>query len=211
MSDLLAAIERARTGDLAAFEEVYRALSGPLLSYLRTRVRAREDAEDLLAQVFLEAMRGVGRFRGGVAEFRAWLFRIGRDRAIDLARRAARRPEDSLDAATGRPSAETTDAQALAMIERERVWQAVAALPEAQREVIALRLASGLSGAEIAAVLGKGINAIKALQHRALQNLARTLGTELDEPGATGTSGRGGGIPGHPGPALSSSSEDAHA
>lgn len=183
IDDLRPAVERAQAGDLSAFGEIYRILSAPLLSYLRTQVRNREDAEDLLGQIFIEAMRGIDRFEGGPGEFRAWLFRIGRDRAIDLARRLARRPEDPLETAPVRPADTLTDRTALKAIEREQVWQAVARLPEAQREVIALRLGAGLSGTEIAKILGKQINAIKALQHRALQNLARMLGTDRDEPG----------------------------
>lgn len=49
-------------------------------------------------------------------------------------------------------------------------------LPADQRRAIALRLAAGLSATEIARVLGKRRGAVKALQHRALQNLARELG-----------------------------------
>ncbi len=181
-SDLDIAVQRVRAGEMAAFADIYQHLSGPLLSYLMTQVRRRDDAEDLVGQVFLEAMRGIERFEGRSAEFRSWLFRIARDRAIDLARRQARRPEDPLESAGDRPAEGTGETQALARIERQRIWAAVARLPDAQREVIVLRLASGLSSAEIAQVLGKQVNAIKALQHRALGNLARDLQDESGVP-----------------------------
>lgn len=176
--DPAAALERALGGDRTAFEDLYRAYAGPLLSFLSTQVRRSEDAEDLVGQVFLEAMRGIGRFEGDAAAFRAWLFRIGRDRATDLGRRQTRRPEEPLEAAGDAPAEQGTEDQALAALERRRVWEAVAELPDAQREVIALRLGSGLSSSEIAEVVGKDVNAVKALQHRALGNLARALGKQ---------------------------------
>ncbi|HVL88893.1 MAG TPA: sigma-70 family RNA polymerase sigma factor [Actinomycetota bacterium] len=179
--DPAAALGRVLAGDRNGFEDLYRVYAGPLLSFLATQVRRTEDAEDLVGQVFLEAMRGIDRFEGDAAAFRAWLFRIGRDRATDLGRRQSRRPEEPLEAAGDAPAEQGTEEQALAALERRRVWEAVAALPDAQREVIALRLGSGLSSGEIAEVVGKDVNAIKALQHRALGNLAKTLGKQMPQ------------------------------
>lgn len=170
------ALERARAGDGDALADVYRALSGPLLSYLATQVRRREDAEDLVGEVFVAVVRDVARFEGDATGFRAWVYRIATNRAIDHARRVSRRPEAPLAEADERPDPADPEEQAIARAERERVWRAVRGLPEQQRRVIGLRLAAGLTSAEIAAVLGKGLGAVKAIQHRALRNLARSLG-----------------------------------
>lgn len=174
---LAEAVARACAGEKRAFEDIYRVLAGPVHSYLLTQVRRREDAEDLTGQVFLEAMRGIRGFSGGASDFKAWLFRIAHNRAVDLARRHARRPEDPLEAAARVPDPAATDDRALDAIERERVWRAVGALPELQRRVLVLRLGSGLNSSEIARVLGKRTGAVKALQRRALAGLARTLGS----------------------------------
>lgn len=172
------ALARATAGDRSAFEDLYRMYSGPLLSFLATQTRRIEDAEDLVGQVFLEAMKGIGRFSGDAAGFRSWLFRIGRDRAIDLGRAQSRRPEDPLESAGEVPAPGGTEHEAIASIERSRLWAAVRSLPPAQREVIALRLGAGLSSSEIAGIVGKDANAIKALQHRALGSLGRLLGAQ---------------------------------
>ncbi len=169
------AVARAIAGDGRAFEEIYRALSGPLYSYLSNQVRRREDAEDLTGQVFLEAMRGVRTFSGDSAAFKGWLFRIAHNRAVDLARRLARRPEATLAEAETLPDIIETEDRAIARVAQARVWQAVRALPEQQRRVITLRLAAGLSAREIAAALGKRVGTVKALQHRALVTLSKTL------------------------------------
>jgi len=177
------AVARAIAGDGRAFEDIYRALSGPVYSYLTTQVRRREDAEDLTGQVFLEAMRGVRAFTGDSSAFRGWLFRIAHNRAVDLARRLSRRPEASLEEAETIPEILGTEDRALSGVAYTRVWQAVQALPEQQRRVITLRLGAGLSAREIADALGKRIGTVKALQHRALVTLSRTL---KDLEGSTG-------------------------
>jgi RNA polymerase sigma-70 factor (ECF subfamily) len=177
------AVARAIAGDGRAFDEIYRALSGPVYSYLATQVRRREDAEDLTGQVFLEAMRGVRTFSGDSSAFRGWLFRIAHNRAVDLARRLARRPEANLDEAEAIPDEVLTEDRALKGVAFAQVWRAVNALPEQQRRVIVLRLGAGLTGREIAEVLGKRLGTVKALQHRALVTLAKTL---KDLEGATG-------------------------
>lgn len=174
--DLEDALSRARAGDTDAFADLYRALSGPLYSYLLTQVRRREDAEDLVGEVFLGAMRDLPRFAGDASGFRAWLYRIATNRAIDLARRSRRRREEPLDEALEEAAVDDTAADAIGRADRARLWEAVGALSEQQRRVVALRLAAGLSTAEIARVVGKRPGAVKAIQHRALQNLARALG-----------------------------------
>jgi RNA polymerase sigma-70 factor (ECF subfamily) len=183
MDELSDALARARAGDRNAMAELYRAYAGPLLAYLITQVRRREDAEDLLGEVFMSAMRDLGRFEGDVGGFRAWLYRVASNRAVDLARRNARRPEDPLDVAFERPGDADPASDALGRLDRERLWRAVMALPEEQRRVVALRLAGGLSAPEIAEVVGKPVGAVKALQHRALVNLTKAFGKPY--PGAS--------------------------
>jgi RNA polymerase sigma-70 factor, ECF subfamily len=179
-SSLDDAVARAIAGDGTAFEEIYRTLSGPVFSYLSNQVRRREDAEDLTGQVFLEAMRGVRTFKGDASAFKGWLFRIAHNRAVDLARRLARRPEATLEEADALPDVVDTEERALAYVASSRVWQAVRSLPEQQRRVITLRLGAGLSAREIAAALGKRVGTVKALQHRALVTLSKVL-KDLEE------------------------------
>ena len=182
MIDLQSALERAQAGDAGGMADLYRAYSGPLLAYLVTQVRRREDAEDLLGEVFLQAMRDVLRFEGTLSGFRAWLYRIATNRAVDLARRNQRRPEEPLDVASEQAGSADPAGEALGRVEGERLWQAVRALPEAQRQVVSMRLAGGLSAPEIAEAVGKPVGAVKALQHRALVNLTRALGAYPPEP-----------------------------
>lgn len=177
-----AAFRRARAGDRAAFETLYQQFAGPLLGYLVSQAGNRQDAEDLLAEVFLAALKDIHRIEGDAGGFKAWLYRVATNRAIDLARRSRRRTEeplaeDLLDPVDLQEQVEAADRKA-------RIWQAVMALPDEQRRVVAMRLTSDLPAAEIAAIVGKTPGAVKALQHRALVNLAKALGAPYpDEPG----------------------------
>jgi len=181
MEHLQDALVRAQAGDKDAVAELYHAYAGPLLAYLTTQVRRREDAEDLLGEVFVSAMRDLSRFEGTISGFRAWLYRIASNRAVDLARLNTRRAEEPLAVAVERPGDADPAAEALGRVDRESLWRAVRALPEAQREVVAMRLAGGLSAAEIAEAIGKPVGAVKALQHRALVNLTKALGGPYPE------------------------------
>lgn len=182
------AVARARAGEGRAFDEIYRILSGPVYSYLVTQTRRREDAEDLTGQVFLEAMRGIRGFTGDASAFKGWLFRIAHNRAVDLARRLARRREASLEEAEGLPELLGTEERAITGVAVQRVWEAIQGLPEQQRRVLVLRLGAGLTAREIAEALDKRIGTVKALQHRALNSLAtalRDLGDATDRPPQT--------------------------
>jgi RNA polymerase sigma-70 factor (ECF subfamily) len=182
------AVARARSGDGRAFDEIYRILAGPVFSYLITQTRRREDAEDLTGQVFLEAMRGIRGFTGDASAFRGWLFRIAHNRAVDLARRLARRREESLEEAEGVAELLGTEERAIAGVAVQRVWKAIESLPEQQRRVLVLRLGAGLTAREIAEALDKRIGTVKALQHRALNSLSRALrdlGDATDRPPPT--------------------------
>ena len=150
-------------------------MAGPLLGFLVTQTRNREDAEDLLGEVFLAAVKDIGRFSGDASGFKAWLYRIATNRSIDLARRRGRRPEHALPEDLLDP--DDLQEQVERAGRRTEVWRAVMALPDEQRRVIALRLTSDLPAAEIADLLGKTTGAVKALQHRAMANLAKALGS----------------------------------
>lgn len=180
--DLDEALRLAKRNDPRGMAALYEALSGSLLAYLRVQVRIPEDAEDVLGQVFYEAIRDLDRFSGDASGFRVWLFRIAHHRAVDLGRKLTRRGEAPLTDAEDREAPDDPEREAIARLERARLWDAVRLLPEEQRKIITLRLAGGLSAGEIATIVGKRTGAVKALQHRALQNLARALGARRVPP-----------------------------
>lgn len=166
--------------DPQAWAELYERFSGPVLGFFVHQLRDHATAEDMTSEVFIEALRGAGRFRGDLADLRAWLFHIARNNLIDRYRQQRRNPTESLettgetDLARATPSIDPGDA-AIAALDRSRILDAVRALSPDQREVVLLRMSGGLTAPEIAAIVGKTTGAVKALQHRALVALALAL------------------------------------
>jgi RNA polymerase sigma-70 factor (ECF subfamily) len=170
-----AAIEAACTGDEAAFAVVWRALHPPLLRYLR--VRGDEAPEDLASETWMAVVRGLAGFEGGAAEFKAWLFTIARNRAIDHARARARRPRAvpvAEPVEMGRTEVEqSAEHHAVLNDATARALRLVASLPAMQAEMVMLRVVAGLDVADVARLLDKKPGTVRVTVHRALQALAR--------------------------------------
>lgn len=158
-------------GDEQAFAEIWRLLNPSVLRYLR--VREPGFAEDIAAETWLQVVRDLPRFAGGSPEFRSWIFTIARHRAIDAARARGVRPStptaEVIDIGTA-PSAEES---ALEQLDTEAALRLVASLPEAQAEMVMLRVVAGLSVADVAEIVGKKPGTVAVAVHRALKTLAR--------------------------------------
>ena len=168
-------IERAQRGDRAALSELYRRHVDAIYRYVHLRVGDPTVAEDLTAEVFLRALEGLGEYRYTGVPLIAWLYRIARARTADHWRRAGRYQEIELSdkiAATG----SDPEVIASARIERSDLVVVLRRLTDNQQQVIILRFVEEMSLAQAAAVMGKTVGAIKALQHRALASLARLMG-----------------------------------
>lgn len=171
--------------DPRAFAPLYERYLDPVYRYCYHRLRTRETAEDATSQVFYKALAGLGGFRTG--SFRAWLFTIAHNVVVDQVRRQPIiRPLDPFDDPPD--SALTPEELAIGVDERRALQRALADLTPDQQRVIELRMA-GLSGAEIAAVLGRNVTAIKMLQYRAIQKLRERLYCEPGNPERQTTNG----------------------
>lgn len=152
---------------------VYRDLAPTVLGYLRSqRVR---DPEDVLGEVFVQVARDLkrGRFKGDDAALRRWVFSIAHNRAVDAHRRHGRDrsipSDDVVDARIVDAPADPVDPELV---------EALAALSADQREVVLLRFVADLPLDAVARVTGRTTGAVKALQHRALENLRRAVSQE---------------------------------
>jgi len=138
-------IQRAAGGDRAAFGELYLRYARMVHAILLARVPPA-DAEDLVQDVFMAAMKRLGELRAAAA-FPAWLGAIARRRAVDHFRDGRRRAEFSLSTADDRRVPGGAD-QALITLDPLR------RLPEAYRETLIMRLVEGMTGPEIARQTG---------------------------------------------------------
>lgn len=168
-------VDAARAGDQAALAELYDLYFPRVYRYILARTGNPYDAEDLTEEVFLRMLDAIQRFQWRDVPFSAWLFRIAHNAVISQRRR---------DGARGRaaPLSEAlpVDAQGPEEVVESRltlneVMRAAQSLPEAQRQVIALRFAAGLSVAETAKAMGKGEGNVKVIQHKAIAKLREML------------------------------------
>ena len=175
----------AERGDTEALGRLIEAYRRPLRGYIARHAAGTEDAEECYQETWLRALRGLERFRRD--HFGAWLFRIARNWLIDEARR--KKPAASLDAPAGAEGettlGETVAAEGAGPDETSgrrdlgrRIRAAAEGLPEAQREVFWLRMETGLSFKEIAAVQGCPINTVLARMRRALGRMRELLADE---------------------------------
>lgn len=164
-------------GEPEALEDCYRAL-GPLVMSYVGRYVPRSDIEDVMQRVFYEVWRSHDRYDPDQS-LRGWVLGIARKRAIDHLRRR-RDSVVSIDAVreiTGDDGREIADRMAWA----DEVRAALLALPQLQREVIALAYYEGLTQSEIAAHLDLPLGTVKTRTSRGLQRLAALLESGRNE------------------------------
>ena len=162
---------RAGKGDAAAFGALYDRYVEAVYRYVFYRVRNDADAEDLVSDVFMRALRAIPRYEPRVA-FLAWLYRIARNAVIDRARRS--HTQISFEDALAHPGVDQVvepDATILALSDKEAVRGALAKLTPLQQEVIVLRFVEGYSTHEIADLVGKREGTVRGIQFRALEAL----------------------------------------
>ena len=168
-------IERARSGDHAAFGALVRRYSTDALRVATAIAGRDDDAEDAAQTAFVKAYGALGRFRAE-SPFRPWLMRIVANEAKNRRRSAGRRAALASRAARGpvlaAPSAEDT---ALRTYDSTRLLEAVAALDDRDRTVIAYRWFAQLSEAEMAEALQCAPGTVKSRLSRAMDRLRERM------------------------------------
>jgi RNA polymerase sigma-70 factor, ECF subfamily len=180
---LLTSLHAARLGNPVAFEAIYRTLTPRLKRYARGLVG--QDADDVVAEAWLQIVRDLAEFDGDWDAFRGWTTRIVRNRAIDHIRSSTRRHRraETLDVALDKPSTDDTEAAAAESISTAAAIELVATLPQDQAEAVLLRAVVGLDAKTAGDLLGKRPGAVRVSAHRGLKTLARRLDDALASAG----------------------------
>lgn len=169
-------VDAARTGDEAALSELYTGYFPRVYRYILARTGNTYDAEDLAEEVFMRMLDAIERFQWREAPFSAWLFRIAHNAVISQRRKDGARGR-SAPLSEGLPvDSQGPEELVESRLALNEIMQAAQRLPEAQRQVISLRFAAGLSVAETARVIGKGEGNVKVIQHKAIAKLREMMG-----------------------------------
>ncbi len=197
---------RCQEGDDLAFDELFTRYEAPTLALLCRLVGDRASAESLAQEAFLRIFRDADSYEHP-RRFSTWFFTIVRNLAKNELRYRQRHPAHSLE--EGPSDRRETDRPALidevraatrtplsSIVSKEvldRVHQAIAELPEAEREALILHRFSNLKYREIAEIVGTRLGTVRSRLHSALNRLRRSL-SDLEE---RFTGGRGPKRPGN--------------
>jgi RNA polymerase sigma-70 factor (ECF subfamily) len=160
---------QAAQSDPSRFAELYESNFNRVYAFVARRVKDREEAQDVTADVFHQALRNLGGFQWRGVPFAAWLLRIAANALADRWQRAARNVE--VPAEDGQIENEAGTAETAEVERRAMLFQLVDRLPDDQRLVVVRRFVEQKSIREIAQELGRSEGAVKQLQFRALETL----------------------------------------
>jgi RNA polymerase sigma-70 factor (ECF subfamily) len=166
-------VVRCQLGERAAFEELIRTRSGPLLRHIR-RIAGPQVAEDLAQEVWLRALRGIARLRDG-ARIGAWLFGIAHNVVMDHFRL---RPAVEDGAVLSDIAAEEPDCREAVL---GRLETELAELPVLEREMLTLFYLEDLSLNQIAAIQFVPLGTVKSRLSRARAMLRQAMTTQGED------------------------------
>jgi RNA polymerase sigma-70 factor (ECF subfamily) len=175
-----AAVARAKSGDREALRFLYVRYADNVYGYVRSIVRDEHEAEDITQQVFAKLMTVLVKYEDRSIPFSAWILRVARNVALDHTRQRRAIPCEEVRDVDAHNDADT--ARERAMILRD----ALASLPEDQREVLVLRHVVGLSPGEIAGRLHRTEPSVHGLHHRGRGALRTALVAMECEPTVAG-------------------------
>jgi RNA polymerase sigma-70 factor, ECF subfamily len=175
-------IEGALNGSLHAWEVLVRRYEGRVYNFSLRLTGNRDDAMDLMQEVFLGVYRNLERFRGE-SQFSSWLFRIAHNKAVDMARRRCASPIQDMDVdELPEPGSADTSPHSLLLAEQsnQQVQKMLASLNTELRLLVELKIFQGMTFEEIAELQDISANTAKTRFYSALKKLRVMLENQDD-------------------------------
>ena len=169
---------RVANGDQTAFARLYDMLSPRAFGLILRVLVDRSQSEEVLQEVFLEIWQSAARFAPNKGQGRSWVLTIAHRRAVDRVRSAQASTDRDVRAGfRDMDVAHDGVAEEVELrIEGQRVSEALATLPDPQREAITLAYFGGYSQSEIAALVGAPLGTIKTRMRDGLSRLRVEMG-----------------------------------
>ncbi len=171
------AVARAKEGDDDAFRFLYLRYSNNVYGYVRSIVRDDYEAEDITQHVFAKLMTAIVKYTDCGLPFFAWLLRLSKNVAIDHLRSSRTTPSEELSTFSVSRGGQVED-----LDDTLTMRDALATLPEDQRQVVFMRHVMGLSPVEIADRMGRTEGSIHGLHHRGRRALQQELARQQLAP-----------------------------
>ena len=166
----------AQDGNKDAFGELYEQHLTAIQKFIRSRVNESNEADDLAQTVFIKAFHALERYRPSSVPFRAWLYRIATNEALNALKKMRKNDTtalvgDEIDLSERLTSDTWFDGDAA----EAKLLAAVNTLPDKQRAVFNLRYHEDLSYADISVITGTSVGALKASYHHAVKKIESYL------------------------------------
>lgn len=161
---------QAQAGSRPSFEELVDRYSGQLYHFLRTKIAAGQDIEDILQEAFLKAYKNIDGY-DPKWKFSTWIYTITNRLAIDHFRARAKKDVD----VPPEENAADPEVQYAEKKARQNLWRKARKLKPDYYKVLWMRYVQGMTNKEIAKVMGRTSLAVRMLVHRARLNLACEL------------------------------------
>lgn len=172
-------IEKAKTGDSAAFGRLYDQYITQIFRFIVLKVDSRHIAEDITHEVFMSAWQKLPNFKEQGYPFGSWLYTIARHKVIDHYRTKKGHlsiDDEAISESSLLQSDDQSDQLFDVSLKLTKIKQALSQLTDEQQEVITLRFVNDLQPSEIAHILNKREGTVRIIQHRAIQKLKKILG-----------------------------------
>lgn len=164
-------VQQAKLGDREAFGKLYQLYLDKIYRYVYFRVgQNKELAEDLASDVFVKAWEKLGQYKEG--SFQAWIYAIARNTVIDNYRTQKQHVALTETIADEKQNHEE---EIFKKLEIEKIKQALSKLTDEQQEIITLKFINDVPNTQIADIMGKREDAVRALQSRAIKALQELL------------------------------------
>lgn len=170
--------------DPRAFGELYELHFQRMYRFVYSRVQDRAVAEDVTSEVFMKALRGIGRYQDTGRPFSAWLYQIAVNAVADRYR--GQRPTEDIDEQYHLSDGSSLEETAAHRDEVRRIWRLVEELPDQQRTALVLKFQEDMKIEDIAVAMGKSPGAVKLLVHRGVTRLRQQAAQDVGEVGEKG-------------------------
>jgi RNA polymerase sigma-70 factor (ECF subfamily) len=175
-------IEQAQKGNPDYFGLLYDHYLAPIYRFIYLKVNTKEEAQDLVHEVFLSAWKNLEDFDQQGHPFSSWLYQIARHKVIDHYR--TKKVDFDIENVSEDLIKVTTafDKEFDRQLDIKQVQEAITHLGEEQQSVLIMRFVEDLNYEEISYILNKSAGAIRLIQHRAIQNLKKIINIRNGKP-----------------------------
>ena len=167
---------KTKQGDPEAFGQLYGAFFQRIFKYVRIKIQNRQEAEDIVQEVFIKAYKGIPNLNRENLKFSAWLYKIASNTINDYFRKAYRTPEIvGIDENFNIPDKASVYKEIETKSDLEIAHSVFKGLLPVYGRVLELRFIREFSPAEIGKILNKSNMAVRLLQYRALKKFRVTM------------------------------------